>query len=168
MIGRGLIDSVTQKFPQAQRVGHAPGDAALAVEPFEEADQHQRLRGLVHRGDGVASGGAKVGDRLDLGAPIGRDPVTDGILRILNGDQIVAGERAEINGPAEQRQQRGKSPGGADIAGGIVKGGDQAVLGVEDGREEAERGCGLRDGMHLTHQADSLINGEAGERAQAG
>ncbi len=41
VIRGGLIDSVAQKFPQAQRVGHPPGNAPLAVQPFEESDQHQ-------------------------------------------------------------------------------------------------------------------------------
>src|ERR1700693_2786904 len=41
VIRGGLIHSVAQKFPQAQRVGHPPGNAPLAVQPFEESNQHQ-------------------------------------------------------------------------------------------------------------------------------
>jgi hypothetical protein len=40
MIRGGLVDSVAQKVPQAQRVGHSPGNAAFTIDPFEESDQH--------------------------------------------------------------------------------------------------------------------------------
>ena len=41
MIRRLFIQPNLQKLPQTQGIGHPPGDASLAVDPLEEADQHQ-------------------------------------------------------------------------------------------------------------------------------
>jgi hypothetical protein len=36
-----LVELHTQKIPQGQRIGRAPGDAALRLDPFEVPDQQQ-------------------------------------------------------------------------------------------------------------------------------
>jgi hypothetical protein len=40
MIGRLLVECNGEELPERERVGQAPGDAALAGESFEEADHH--------------------------------------------------------------------------------------------------------------------------------
>src|ERR1700704_1923761 len=41
MVRRRLVQSDLQKLPQAQRIRHTPSDTSFAVDPLEEADQHQ-------------------------------------------------------------------------------------------------------------------------------
>src|SRR5205823_12033660 len=40
VIGRVLVECDRQELSQRKRIGEAPGDAALTVESFEEADHH--------------------------------------------------------------------------------------------------------------------------------
>src|ERR1700730_7037036 len=41
MVRRRLVQSALQKLPQARRTGHTTSDTSFAVDPLEEADQHQ-------------------------------------------------------------------------------------------------------------------------------
>jgi hypothetical protein len=40
VIGRVLVERDGEELPERERIGEAPGDAALAVESFEEANHH--------------------------------------------------------------------------------------------------------------------------------